>query len=534
MLLDVPFAEKDQAKALGARWNPAEKKWYVPDELTADLTQFQKWLTPNQNSHALTPTDNTLSLALEEPTADNAEKGVSLSQFMAQVQRSLRLAFPGAVWIKAEIVNISERRGHFYFELSETNEAGQVLATCRAMIWQGQAQRILQQFKQATGSDLQAGQKILLLAEVSFHEKFGFSMVIQDIDPAFTLGELEANLNQLRQQLIKEQLYDKNKRFKVPLDFFRVAVIAPPGAAGLGDFRADADLLHQQKLCEFNYFYSAFQGDHVESEMLMAFEAFEAMHEAKPFDALVIIRGGGAKLDLNPLNLYSLARWIAQSSLPVLTGIGHERDSTILDEVACQRFDTPSKVVGAIRHAIFNQAQTAQGHWLQIEKSSLAYIQKQQQKLQRLDQTVQQKSVEALHKWREKLTPLHFQIQRESQGFMADSEAKLEKLIQQVMSLVERDLYLQKQTVELAYKSIQDNQLKPLALAKNQIQQWIAFILSSGPKSQMQRGFAMVSNSQGQILKTSEQAQQQTHLNLKFIDGDVSVTVNATAQKEKP
>ena len=522
MLLVVPFAEKEQAKSLGARWNPVEKKWYVPDDLLHDLSPFAKWLP--QTALSQSTTNPTLNLEIEPN--ELSEKGVALSQLMAQVQVSLRQAFPGAVWVKAEIANISERRGHLYFELSETNEAGQVLATCRAMIWQGQAQRILQTFQQATGSALQAGQKILLLAELTFHEKFGFSLAIQDIDPAFTLGELEANLNQIRQQLIVEQRYDKNKRFKLPNDFFRVAVIAPPAAAGLGDFRADADLLHQQGLCDFNYFYSAFQGEQVEPEMLNAFDAFLAMHQAKPFDALVIIRGGGAKLDLNPLNLYSLARMIADSPLPVLTGIGHERDSTILDEVACQRFDTPSKVIGAIRHAIFHQAQQAKNHWQQIEKSSLNYIQKQQQKLQLLDQTVQQQSVTVLHKWQEKLTPMHYQIQRKSQSITNDANAQLERLFHNLVNRVEQSVALKKHSLEQMHQSILDNHQKPLVQAKNQLQQWMAFILSSGPKSQMQRGFAMVSSAEGKILKTAALAQQETQLNLKFMDGEVSVSVN--------
>jgi len=344
ILLEVPFTEKEVAKSLGARWNPMEKKWYVPDELEDRLSAFSKWL-PLQ-----TVTQSALSS--DAIPANERAKGISLSQLMMQVQGAMRQAFPGAVWVKAELANLNERRGHLYLELSETAESGQPIANCRAMIWQSQVKRLLERFALETGSALKAGQKVLLLAEVNFHEKFGFSLVIQDLDPSFTLGELEANLNKIRQQLIADKLYDLNKNQPFPKDFFRVAVIAPPNAAGLGDFRADADQLQAANLCEFKYIYSAFQGDRVEAEMLAAFEAFNGLHNAKAFDALIIIRGGGAKLDLNPLNVYSLAKQIAQISVPVLTGIGHERDTTILDEVACMRFDTPSKVIAGIRQSI--------------------------------------------------------------------------------------------------------------------------------------------------------------------------------------
>lgn len=514
ILLDVPFAEKEAAKSLGARWNPLEKKWYVPDELEADLAPFSKWLP------LAAITESTLSS--NAIPANDQQKGVSLSQLMAQVQGALRQAFPGGVWVKAEVANLNERRGHIYLELSETAESGQPIATCRAMIWQSQAKRLLERFALETGSELQVGQKVLFLAEVNFHEKFGFSLVVQDLDPSFTLGEIEANLNKIRQQLIAEKLYDLNKAFPLPEDFFRVAVIAPPNAAGLGDFRADADLLQASHLCDFKYFYSAFQGDKVEAEMVAAFDAFNGLHQIEPFDALIIIRGGGAKLDLNPLNLYSLAKQIAQAPIPVLTGIGHERDSTLLDEVACQRFDTPSKVIAGIRHIIFNQAQKAQQHWTLIESASRLYIEQQKQSLQNFERTVQKQSLEITEALKQHLSPVNFQIQRQSFALLEKQKHQLLQLNQNIHYQVNGSLNLQKQQLLHFEQTLKQMPFNLIAQAKQKNKQWIQFILSSGPKTQLNRGFAIVKDKQGIPIKSAQKAQQQAQIEITFSDGSLN------------
>ena len=513
ILLEVPFAEKDAAKSLGARWNPLEKKWYVPDELESNLSPFSKWLPVQTITQS--------ALSTEATPANEKEKGMSLSQLMMQVQGAMRQAFAGAVWVKAELANLNERRGHIYLELSETAESGQPIANCRAMIWKSQVNRLLGAFELATSSPLKVGQKILLLAEVNFHEKFGFSLVVQDLDPSFTLGEMAANLNKIRQQLIAEKLYDLNKSQPFPEDFFRVAVIAPPNAAGLGDFRADADLLQATNLCEFKYLYSSFQGDKVEIEMLAAFEAFMGLHQTNPFDALIIIRGGGAKLDLNPLNVYSLAKQIAQSPIPVLTGIGHERDATLLDEVACQHFDTPSKVVAAIRHAIFSQAQKAHQHWAQIDNASRLYVQQQKQALQTFESTVQKQSLAVTEKLKHTLAPYHFQIQRQSFALLERQNHQLTQLNQNIHYQVNGALNLQKQQLTQLKQTIIQTPFSLLEQAKQKNKQWIGFILSSGPKTQLNRGFAIVKDKQGIPIKTAQQARQQSQIEVTFSDGSL-------------
>ena len=517
ILLEVPFAEKDTAKSLGARWNPLEKKWYVPDDLEQDLTPFERWLPSDSEAQAVIS-----PLSDDATSANEKQKGIPLSHLMHQVQAALQQKFIGAVWVMAEVANLNERRGHWYFELTETAESGQQLASCRAMIWQSQAERILSKFSEQTGSELTPGQKILLLVEPTFHERFGFSLVIQDIDPSFTLGELEAKLQAIRKQLIDEKLYDKNKAYPMPKDFFRVAVISPPSAAGLGDFRADADLLVNQKLCEFKYFYSAFQGEQVETEMLGALDAFEALHHSNRFDALIIIRGGGAKLDLQPLNNYPLAKRIAELDLPVLTGIGHERDNTILDEVAAVRFDTPSKAIAAIQHAIFSSAQKAQQNWFMIEKASLLYVQKQKQTLRDWENQIHTKSYQLLQSQKQWLTPLILRIQQQSRTLVNTQQHRLIQTMDTISHQAKGQLQLQIQQLDRHFETVEQRPAQILASTKTAVKQLIAFILSSGPETQLNRGFSIIKNAQQKVITSREEAIREPVLEIQFKDGSLS------------
>lgn len=540
IFLDVPFKEKDHAKSLGARWDSASKKWYVPHELSEQTDAFQKWLAPTLidtslvNVTAQQRTDDTgLNLGFGQ-AAEKVQKGATLSSVLKEVQYALANRFPGALWVMAEIANLNERRGHLYLELTESNAQGQTLAQCRAMLWASQAPRILTQFETQTGSALAIGQKVLLLAEMTFHEQYGFSMVVQDIDPSYTLGELEANVNNIRKQLILEGIYTQNKQLTLPKDFFRVAVIAPPAAAGLGDFRIDADILQKTGLCEFTYFYSAFQGESVESEMSAAFEAMQSLHSAHAFDALVIIRGGGAKLDLNSLNKYTLAKHICLAKLPVLTGIGHERDNTILDEVAQSRFDTPSKVIAAIRQAIFSQAHLAQQHWQHIDQASRLWVRQAQNHLQQLNHGIGQNSQNLVYRWKNQLVPLKHQLERRCDAVVRNASQTITQLNQVVNAQTSNKINLKKLQLQQHHTQISIESKRVVEQKRQQMVQWIGFILSSGPKTQLNRGFVIAKDQNGQPLKTAQQALKSQTVHLVFMDGTLKARIEPQTLIQEP
>lgn len=543
--LNVPFAQKDQAKNLGARWDPIARKWYIPEELQEQKSQFAQWLMHETASYAA-PSAKTEQPIQERPqqngffeqaaysehqqsTTDQSQevhKGQSLSQFLNRIQQVIWQNFAGGHWIVAEVGSINERRGHQYLELNETDANGRSIANARAVIWKSQATYLLQKFQQETQMQLCAGQKLLMLCEVQFHSQYGLSLVIQEIDSSFSLGELEQKVRDIRQKLISEGVYGNNKKLTLSSDFFRIAVIAPPNAAGLGDFQADAEKLSRFELCKFDYFYSSFQGERVEKEFALAFNEFQQCHQSENYDALVIIRGGGAKLDLHQLNEYSLAKLVTEVPIPVLTGIGHERDNTILDEVAHSRFDTPSKVIHYIWQQIQSQAMNAQQNWLRIQRVSQQEIIRLERQSEALWQQVKQQSQYNLNHWKQLTLIPYTRIEQLAKNQISQEKQMLTWLIQQVRQNGEQQVERQKQRLFTLEKEINQQAYSRVRSSKQQMQDWMAMILNAGPKVQIERGFAVVSDPKGKTVVSKQQALKEDKLAIQFKDGSISVSVD--------
>lgn len=356
--LTTTYQEREQAKALGARWDGGAKRWYVPDGL--DPVPFAKWLPDDHPALVGLPSPLAPPLPAAQATQSSSvttvsEKGMNLSVLLAGVTQAVAQAYAAGVWTKVEVMKVDSRRGHVYLELAERTSEGVAIAQTRAMIWATTANKTIPHFERVTGNVLTAGIKLLVRAKPTFHTQYGFSLVIDEIDPEFTLGVLEAKKREIRARLQQEGLFDANRRLPAPWDFNHVLVVSPQGAAGLGDFDAEASRLQSFRVCAFEYAHSRFQGEGAASEirtaLLKALASWPRQWGDGP-DAVVIIRGGGAVNDLAWLNDYDLARCVCEAPAPVFTGIGHERDSTILDEVANRAFDTPSKVIHGIEQLI--------------------------------------------------------------------------------------------------------------------------------------------------------------------------------------
>ena len=368
--LDVPYRAKDAAKALGARFDGAVKRWYV--EAGVDLAAFTAWLPAGITPAATAATGVALTPATSTDLAP-ARKGIPLSRLLNGVAAAVAQAFAGGVWTLVEVSEATMRNGHVYLDLAERDSAGQLIAKARATVWSSTAARILPDFERATGAVIGAGIKLLVRARPVFKAQYGFSLEIDAIDPDYTLGDLEARKKEIRSRLQQEGVFERNRNLAPPWDYRLVLVVAPHEAAGLGDFQKDAERLARFGLCRFVYAHSRFQGEGAAREIVAAASAALAELEAGALprpDAIVVIRGGGAVNDLAWLNDYELARFICGQTVPVLTGIGHERDSTLADEVAHARFDTPSKVIAGIEQQIRRRAQEARSAWEAILAAS--------------------------------------------------------------------------------------------------------------------------------------------------------------------
>lgn len=269
-------------------------------------------------------------------------KILSLLEANSLVREVVEVSMPDAYWVEAELSELREN-GHCYMELSQKDpDSNTPVARARAICWRNVWARVRPRFERVTGQRLRAGMKVLLLVHASFHENYGFSWQVEDIDPDYTLGDMERKRREIIRKLKEEDVYDLQRQLDLPLFAQRIAVISSETAAGYGDFRDQ--LLNNEDGFRFylRLFPSAMQGDQVERSVIAALDAIHAMEAS--FDCVVIIRGGGATSDLSGFDTLSLAENVANFPLPVLTGIGHERDESVLDLVAYRRLKTPTAV----------------------------------------------------------------------------------------------------------------------------------------------------------------------------------------------
>ncbi len=275
----------------------------------------------------------------------NLQAPLSLHQLHQQIREELEVAFPDSYWVVAEVaqVTVDRRKGHCYLTLVDKGaDARQMLAQARATIWSSRYQMLSRYFEEKTGQPLKAGLKVLMQASVRFHELYGLSLDISNIDPNYTIGDLARQRQETLKRLEAEGLLEANKALELPLVPQRLAVISSATAAGYQDF------VHQLEQNNFGYFFSltlipaTVQGNDAPASIQRAMA--QAARDTDRYDAIVLIRGGGSQTDLSCFDDYAIAAAIGRSPLPVLTGIGHERDESVADMVAHTRLKTPTAV----------------------------------------------------------------------------------------------------------------------------------------------------------------------------------------------
>ena len=281
-----------------------------------------------------------------------------LQTFLRQV---VALNFPEALWVRCEIAQLNKSRGHVYLDLVEKDEAeNEPIAQASAAIWQNTLKR-LQSKLGATNLNplLQAGVEVLLRVKVEYHERYGLKLVVEDIDPSYTLGKLEQRRRQLYEQLLAQGLMGKNAQIPLRPVLQRIAVISSETAAGYQDFLQHLGENVYGYAFKTTFFAAAVQGVQVEAEVLKQLRAVQ--RQATRFDAVALIRGGGAKLDLAGFDSLALCQAIADFPLPIFTGIGHDVDETLVDLVAHRALKTPTAVADfLIQHNLNFEGQLAE------------------------------------------------------------------------------------------------------------------------------------------------------------------------------
>jgi len=269
---------------------------------------------------------------------------ISLTDLNLLIKDTLNTQLEPSYWVVAEIGELREaRNGHCYLEFVEKDkESNQLLSKSRATIWSYSYRSISAWFQSITGEPLKAGMTVLANVQIQFHEVYGLSLNVKDIDPNFTLGERARKKQEIISQLKEDGVFEMNKSHSLPLVPQRIAIISAESAAGYGDFMNQILNNDYQYQLQSTLFVATMQGDKAAATII---EALHQIHEkVEAYDAVVIIRGGGAQVDLDCFDNYELAAHIAQFPIPIFTGIGHERDETICDLVAHTKLKTPTAV----------------------------------------------------------------------------------------------------------------------------------------------------------------------------------------------
>jgi len=269
---------------------------------------------------------------------------ISLLELNQKIQGTLKDSFINKIWIVAEIGEINfNRTGHAYLELIEKDEnSDKIIAKARATIWSYTLRMLKPYFETTTNQELVSGLKILVSVNVEFHEIYGFSLNIRDIDPSYTLGDIEKRRLEILNKLDKDGIINMNKELDLPMVIQKIAIISSSTAAGYEDFINQLDNNNDKYKFYYKLFPAYMQGNQTEQSIIAALEnIFEYIDF---FDVVVIIRGGGSKSDLMSFDKYDLAYFITQFPLPIISGIGHEKDTSVVDIVSHTSLKTPTAV----------------------------------------------------------------------------------------------------------------------------------------------------------------------------------------------
>lgn len=350
----------------------------------------------------------------------------SLFELNEHIRRVLALNFQQPLWIVAEIAQVGESRGHRYLDLVQKGEEGEVVAQAQAALWASEFRQINARFPLGVASLLREGLELRIQVRPEFHERYGFKLHITDIDPAHTFGQLDLLRRETIQTLRQEGLFDLNRALPLPLVLQRVAVISSEGAAGLQDFREHLESNSFGYYFDCQFFAAAVQGKNAESEVIDALGKIGLVRGK--FDCVVVVRGGGARLDLMAFDGLALCQAAAKTPLPIIVGIGHDVDETVLDLVAHTSLKTPT----AVADFLVNHNLVFEGNLLEaasdLESLAQNIIKFKQLELDRAETTVHftareqiQEAVRKLDFLEEKLPALALQILR-------DQERELEKM----------------------------------------------------------------------------------------------------------
>ena len=392
-----------------------------------------------------------------------SEERLTLYELNCLVREVIDCEMPNEYWVEAELSECRESRGHCYMSLIQKDEKGATpIAKADAKCWASKWMMIRPYFERTTGQRLHPGMKVLLKVYAQFHEAFGFSWIVTDIDPTYTLGDMARKRQEIIRQLKEEGVFDLQKELSLPVFCQRIAVISSETAAGYGDFC--------NQLSENPYgfqfrtwlFPATMQGEEVERSIIAA---LNRINEAcDKFDCVVIIRGGGATSDMSGFDTLALAENVANFPLPIITGIGHDRDESILDMVSHIRVKTPTAaaalLIDHLKH-VLDTLEEAQGTIIHYAQQKLSTLQAQ---LSNISEAIPRLFSIVKTRQEARLDALYQRILSRIQQRSVVSQAEMTQLEQRLQTALERRLTSERHRLEILEEKV--HSLDPALLLK--------------------------------------------------------------------
>ncbi|EAZ79278.1 exodeoxyribonuclease VII large subunit [Algoriphagus machipongonensis] len=386
----------------------------------------------------------------------------SISELNQLIQQVLDSELDPVYWVIGELSDFRlSPQGHAYFELVEKN-GNKIQAKIRANLWQFTYRNVATRFESSTGTSLKNGMKVLAQVAINFHPLYGLSVNVKDIDPSFSLGERARVRQETIDRLTREGMLQLNSQLPIPGVIQKIGIISSATAAGYGDFINQIESNSGGYKIYHKLFPSLMQGNDAVKNLIQAIDSAEKSKDLLGLESIVIIRGGGAQLDLDCFDEYELAVKIAKCSLPVFTGIGHERDDTIADMVAHTKLKTPTAVAEFLLSGFreFEERLTLASR--RMERATKLKIHEQSTIIQQFSQRLQSYSRNRLIQEHDKLNSWLLRINTSSKNMLELQQLKLENLEKGIRQNTTR--ILTKETEKLENKSHWLKQLDPKSI----------------------------------------------------------------------
>lgn len=433
---------------------------------------------------------------------------LTLYELNSLVKETIELTFTQQFWVEAELADATERRGHLYLDLVQKDEhSATPIARASARCWASVWASVRPRFERTTRQRLTAGMKVLLRVYPQFHQAYGFSWIVTDIDPTYTLGDMQRQRQEIIDRLKRDGVFDMQRELTLPMFCQRIAVISSATAAGFGDFCNH--LQHNDYGFHFavELFPAIMQGEQVEPTVISALDSINSRID--DFDCVVIIRGGGATVDMSGFNTLLLAENVANFPLPIITGIGHDRDESIIDMISFMQVKTPTAAAAFLIERLLNVSER-----IKAATSSITRCVQEKLEYERIRLTALSTRI-----------PILFSLTKTRQLSIIDS------LTQRMTAAVQQDIRQRQHQLQIAAQRLAPATQRTMQQEQHRLQMLTQRTAALDPAAILRRGFSMTLCN-GRFVTDASQMKNGDIMETKLANGTVLSRVIPADRKE--